>query len=176
MTHFDTRRQLVEMLPRLRRFALVLARSADAADDLVQSSLERALGRLDQWEPGTRLDRWMFQIMKTVWLNNRRYEALRQVEELDESFSSIAIDGARQVETKITLDEVRKAFERLPAEQRQAIFVVCVEGYSYREAAELLHVPIGKVVSRVARGRVALMREGSPKASERVTLLRKNGP
>jgi RNA polymerase sigma factor (sigma-70 family) len=171
MSPRDTQRQLVDLLPRLRRFALVLARTTDAADDLVQSALERALGRLDQWEPGTRLDRWMFQIMKTVWLNNRRAAALRQVENIDDHIDDHVVDGAREMEAKLTLAEVRQAFDRLSAEQRQALFLVSIEGYTYSEAAKLLDVPIGTVISRLARGRAALMVEASNTANN-VTLLR----
>jgi len=172
----DVRRQLVELLPRLRRFALVLARSADAADDLVQATLERALARIEQWEAGTRLDRWVFQIMKTVWLNSRRAAALRQSESLDDHEGGGTIDGARDMEAKLTLEEVRKAFHRLPVEQQQALLLVSVEGYTYAEAAELLEVPMGTVISRLARGRTALLAQASVAAADdTVTLFRRKG-
>ncbi len=171
MTQSDVHRQLVELLPRLRRFALVLTRRTDAADDLVQSALERALGRLDQWEPGTRLDRWMFQIVKTVWLNSRRAAAVRETENIDDHADGHMIDGVREMEAKLTLAEVYQAFDRLPAEQRQALFLVSIEGYTYSDAAQLLGIPIGTVISRLARGRVALIEETAKTASN-VTLLR----
>jgi RNA polymerase sigma-70 factor, ECF subfamily len=153
----DVRHELVSLLPRLRRFALVLTRSADSADELVQSALVRALGRLDQFSAETHLDRWLFRIIKTVWLNTQRAAALRRAEPLEEHHDLLAVDGIREVEAKISLSEVRSAFERLSSDQRQVIFLVCVEGYSYSAAAEVLGVPVGTVMSRLSRGRTALM-------------------
>src|SRR5471030_406564 len=170
----DVRQQLIELLPRLRRFAMVLTRSSDAADDLVQASVARALERQSQWNPDSRLDRWLFQIMKTVWLNNRKSAAIRQTESLDEHTTNWSVSGTAAVESKMTLREVRAAFTRLPIEQQQALMLVSVEGYGYREAAELLDVPIGTVISRVARGRVALA-ERTERADDRVSLLRRKG-
>ena len=157
MAQSDTREQVIALLPRLRRFALALTRSADAADDLVQSAVERALGRLDQWQPDTQLDRWMFRIMKTVWINSRRAAALRSTEPLEDHTEAEAVDGVREAEARISLAQVRQAFTRLSAEQQQAILLVSVEGYTYSEAADLLGVPMGTVISRLARGRALLM-------------------
>ena len=175
MPQSHIRRQIVELLPRLRRFALVLTRSADAADDLVQSSVERGLTRLDQWEAGTRLDRWMFQIMKTVWLNTCRSEGIRQTESIEDHDLVQSVDGSRDIEARLTLAEVREAFDRLPPDQRQAMFLVSVEGYSYREASELLHIPMGTVMSRLARGRAALMGQAQMRETRRVPALGMKG-
>jgi RNA polymerase sigma-70 factor (ECF subfamily) len=169
----DVRQQLIALLPRLRRFAAVLTRSSDAADDLVQASVARALERHSQWNPGTRLDRWLFQIMKTVWLNNRKSDAIRHTEQLQDHENAGSVSGTAAVESKMLLREVRTAFARLPMEQQQALMLVSVEGYGYREAAELLDVPIGTVISRVARGRVALA-ERTSRDDDRVALLRRN--
>lgn len=157
----------------MRRFALVLTRSSDAADDLVQASAARALERQDQWIEGTRLDRWLFQIIKTVWLNSRDAAAVRRTEAMDDMDDLRSVDGTSAMEAHLTLNEVRTAFARLPIEQRQALLLVSVEGYSYKEAAELLDVPIGTVISRIARGRVALA-AGAEKPSDNVTILRRN--
>jgi RNA polymerase sigma-70 factor (ECF subfamily) len=157
MAQWDTREQMIALLPRLRRFALALTRSADAADDLVQSAVERALGRLDQWQPDTQLDRWMFRIMKTVWINSRRSAALRSTEPLEDHIEAEPVDGVRAAEARVSLAQVRQAFTRLSAEQQQAILLVSVEGYTYSEAADLLGVPMGTVISRLARGRALLM-------------------
>lgn len=157
MTRSEARREMVVLLPRLRRFALVLERSPDAADDLVQASLERALAKLDQWQPDSHLDRWIFQIMKTVWLNRRRSAALRRTENIDDHPDERSVDGVGVADAKLTLAEVRAAFERLPEEQRQALFLVSVEGYTYQEASELLDVPVSTLVGRLVRGRATLM-------------------
>lgn len=150
--------ELVGLLPRLRRFALVLARTPDAADDLVQSAVERALSREDQWRKDSRLDRWMFQIMRSVWLNSRRAATLRQTEPIDEHVENIVgLDGVRAAIAKLTMAEVRRNFARLLHDQQQALLLVCVEGYTYAEAADLLGVPLGTVVSRLTRGRMTLM-------------------
>jgi len=155
----DVRRQLVDLLPRLRRQALVLTRSTDASDDLVQSTMERALARIEQWELGTQLDLWMFQIMRTVWLNDRRQAAIRHHENIDDHRDYHSVDGVRDIEAKLILAQVRPAFNRLPAAQRQAYFLVILKGHTYAEAAELLGVPVGTVISRVARGRSVLLAE-----------------
>ena len=153
----DVRRELVSLLPRLRRFALVLTRSEDLADDLVQTALVRALDRLDQYRDETHLDKWLFRILKTVWLNTQRSAELRRAEPLDEHEDAWTSDGLHEVEMKITLSEVWSAFLSLTPEQREVIHLVCVEGYSYIAAAEFLDVPVGTVMSRLSRGRAALM-------------------
>lgn len=143
------------------------------ADDLVQSSATRALERHDQWEDGTRLDHWLFRIIKTVWLNGRKSATLRQTEALDDDTDTGAIDGSAAMEAHMTLKEVRAAFVRLPEDQQKALFLVSVEGYSYREAAELLDVPLGTVISRIARGRVALAQRTTDN-TDKIVVLRRN--
>ena len=174
MTKPSLHDQLVGLLPRLRRFAMVLARNSDAADDLVQASVECALTRADQWEDGTRLDRWMFQITRTVWLNGPRAATLRQTEPIEDHQDRISgIDGPRSMEAKLTMDEVRGRFAKLPHDQQQALLLVCVEGYTYAEAGALLGVPLGTVVSRLARGRATLMDAEQVAAASNVAYLRR---
>ena len=172
MSHSEARRQMVALLPRLRRYALVLERSPDAADDLVQASLVRALAKLDQWQPDSHLDRWMFQIMKSVWLNKRRGAALRQTENIDDHLDQMSVDGVGVADAKLTLAEVRAAFNGLPEEQRQALFLVSVEGYTYSEASELLGVPVSTLVGRLVRGRATLMATQPGTAPGNITLFR----
>jgi len=165
MSKTHLHQQLVELLPRLRRFALVLTRSADTADDLVQSTVARALSRLDQFQPDTRLDRWLFQILRSIWISDRRRAALHQTEALDEHVEGIGgPDGARVAEGRLTLAEVQGRFNGLPPEQQQALLLVCVEGYSYADAANLLGVPMGTIMSRLSRGRASLMAVQAPSA------------
>jgi RNA polymerase sigma-70 factor (ECF subfamily) len=164
--------QLVALLPRLRRFAIVLTHSSDAADDLVQVSLTRALERESQWTPGPRLDHWVFQIVRSVWINHGKSARLRQIEALDDHEDQRSMDGAAAMEAKLTLDEVRASFARLPAGQQRALLLVSVDGYSYREAAEILAIPIGTVISRIVRGRAALA-ERNNQTDNKVTIFRR---
>ncbi len=162
MTDESVHAQLVALLPRLRRFARGLAGTADQADDLVQAACERALSRIQQWTPGTRLDSWMFRIVQTIWLDERRAAKVRSGEgtiEAENAGVELSVDGTRDMEAHVTFDTVRRAMSKLPEEQRAVLMLVCVEGQTYKEAAETLSIPIGTVMSRLARARMALMRE-----------------
>ena len=153
------RKELVDLLPRLRRFARALAGQPDRADDLVQAACEKALTKSHQWRPGTRLDSWMYRILQTTWLDDRRASAFRlsHLEEVD--IDSVADHGAvRRLEARTTLAAVRQAVRALPDPQRAVLGLVCVEGLSYREAADVLGVPVGTVMSRLARARLSLDR------------------
>jgi RNA polymerase sigma-70 factor, ECF subfamily len=148
------RQQLVELLPRLRRFARSLAKSPHDADDLVQLAVERALLRLDQWRPGSRLDSWMFGIIRNAWIDETRARRRRErVLEPAEAGEHVA-DAAS--ESHIHRLSVEAALARLPEEQREVVALVLIEGLAYKEAAAVLEVPIGTVTSRLARGREAL--------------------
>lgn len=150
--------ELVELLPRLRRFARGLARDVGDADDLCQAAVERALKSRDQWQQGTRLDSWMYRITRNLWIDDRRAAGRRGIHApIDESATQVAGDGAAQVEAGALRGDVDSAMAHLPDEQREVVMLVLVEGYAYREAAELLEVPIGTVTSRLARGRETLM-------------------
>ena len=153
----EVRQGLVALGPRLRRFAYGLCGSLDDADDIVQAAYERALTREDQWQPGSRLDSWMFRIVQTVYLNRVRADRVRgrHLEPVDPD-TRVGSDGTRTVEAHLTLDEVRRFIWTLPSEQRAVLLLVTVEGASYKEAAEILEVPIGTVTSRLARARMAV--------------------
>ena len=148
------RAELVSLLPRLRRFGRAIARHREDADDLVQIAVERALLRRSQWQPGTQLLSWIFKIMNNAWIVELRSRARREQvfapAERAEHVGVSPIDGH--------LDElaVRGAIERLNDEQRIAVGLVLVEGLPYKEAAEVLGVPIGTVTSRLARAREQL--------------------
>lgn len=149
-----TRKQMVLLLPRLRRFCLGLAGTRDRADDLAQATCERALSRLDQWKAGTRLDSWMFTIAKNLWINEWHRRQTRGTEvDLDGVASEQSVDAEKAAETSIMLQKVLAHMARLPDDQRQLLMLVCVEGFSYREAAECLDIQIGTVMSRLARAR-----------------------
>jgi RNA polymerase sigma-70 factor, ECF subfamily len=146
--------QIVALLPRLRRFARNLARNPHDADDVVQIAVERALTRLDQWRSDARLDSWMFKIVRNAWIDELRSRGRRdKVFLAAEAGENVGTDSmARETD----LLAVQSAMARLPQEQREAVGLVLVEGLPYREAADVLDVPIGTLTSRLARGREAL--------------------
>lgn len=150
-----TSRELMALLPRLRRYAYALAGSRAAAEDLVQDTYERAIRGIATWQPGTRLDAWMFQIARNTHLNKARADRVRRDHAADAT-PETSVDGGRAMEARLTLEAVRRFVWRLPEEQRAALMLVCVEGLSYKEAAGILGLPGGTVASRVARARLAL--------------------
>ena len=154
----DFRHRMVALLPRLRAFAHALARTPDVADDLVQATCEKALRAADSWTPGTRLDSWMFRIMQNQWIDMKRRD--RPHVAIDQAETGLQLpgdDGERIMEARLTLASVRGFIDTLPEEQRAVLALVCVEDMSYRETAEILEVPMGTVMSRLARARSALI-------------------
>jgi RNA polymerase sigma-70 factor, ECF subfamily len=148
--------QLIAVLPRLRRFARGLTGSSAEADDLVQAACERALAREHQFEEGTRFDSWMFRIVQTIWIDQIRARDVRK-EDTEMAEERLGSDApVRQIEARLALAEVRLAVERLPPDQRAVLMLVTVEGLSYKEAAVVAGVPVGTIMSRLARARIAL--------------------
>ena len=151
-------RAIVDLLPRLRRLARALSRDVTDADDLVQTTVERALVHRGQWRPGTRLDSWMFRIMKNAWIDETRVRGRRAaVLSPEDAGERVGSDGAAAMEARLEAQAVERAMARLPEDQRLAVALVLVEGLSYKEAAEVLEVPQGTLTSRLGRGRAALM-------------------
>jgi RNA polymerase sigma-70 factor (ECF subfamily) len=150
--------ELIALLPRLRRFARSLTGSADRADDLVQAACERALRAADRFEPGTRLDAWLFRIIRNLWIDGLRAHGQDPSRHLPiEAAETVAnADGPARIEASLTLAKVRAGIAELPEQHREVIVLVCIEGLSYRDAAEVLDVPIGTVMSRLARARAKL--------------------
>jgi RNA polymerase sigma-70 factor, ECF subfamily len=150
--------QLIAVLPRLRRFARGLAGAPADADDLVQAACERALARAHQFEEGTRFDSWMFRIVQTIWIDQLRAREVRK-EDGDVAEERLGSDAAvRRIEARLALAEVRQAIQLLPPDQRTVLMLVTVEGLSYKEAAVVADVPVGTIMSRLARARTALQR------------------
>lgn len=148
---------MVEILPRLRRFAYALTRNRDEADDLVQETCARALSRAHLWDPDARLDSWMFRIAQNLWFDKLRSAKVRgQFGEIDEASEFADCDGRDVTERRLTLRAVERNLSLLPHDQQVVIALVCIDGLAYREAAEVLEVPIGTVMSRLARARSAL--------------------
>lgn len=155
----DFQTGLVELLPRLRRFARVLrARDADA-QDLVQQTVERALAARSKFRAGTRLDSWTFTIMRRIAIDEGR-SILRWGRILSsEDTATVGVPDATQADEDLRADAlaVRDAIHALPEDQRHAVALVLVEGLSYAEAAQVLGVPAGTLTSRLVRGRQSLM-------------------
>ena len=155
-TPFDS--ALIEMLPRLRRFAHALSQNGTDADDLAQATIERALRSRDQWQAGTRLESWLYRIMRNLWIDTVRSRTRRQkVEVPAEEAEGIGEDPRESVEASFELQRMMAAMERLPAVQREIVSLILIEGFGYRETAEMLGLPIGTVSSRLVRGRTALL-------------------
>ncbi len=156
----DIRLQLVSLLPRLRRFGVTLTGSVDGANDLVQAACERALRAQDQWQPGSRLDSWLFRIMRNLWIDEiRKGRAQGLTQPLEEGLDVAGEDGVKTVELRSDGSAVERAIRRLPEDFRSVLVLVCIEDLSYREAAEVLSIPIGTVMSRLARARRAIATE-----------------
>ena len=150
--------ELSALLPRLRRFAHGLSRSAADADDLTQMTIERALRAKAQWQPGSRLDSWLYKIMRNLWIDTVRSRGRHErVEAPAEDAELLGHDPRDGIEAGIDLRRVMAAMDQLPGEQREVVALILIEGFGYREAAELLGLPIGTVSSRLVRGRTALL-------------------
>ena len=153
----EVRNGIIELLPRLRRFAYALSGGPDPGDDLVQESCARALAHPEQYRPGTRLDSWMYRIIRNIWLDQLRASKVRgYVMDLDAAPEPTGEDGRDITESRLTLKQVLQAMGNLPPQQRLLIALVCFEGLSYQEAADTLEIPIGTVTSRLVRARRAL--------------------
>jgi RNA polymerase sigma-70 factor (ECF subfamily) len=147
--------ELINLLPRLRRFALATAKSSHDADDLLQAAVERALRHAAAWQPGSRLDSWMFKIIQNLWLDELRAHR-RKTEPLDAIDTHSNEDGRVTMTEQLHLQEVQAAMQALPHDQRCVIALVVLEGMSYKQVAETLDIPLGTVMSRLARARSAL--------------------
>jgi RNA polymerase sigma-70 factor (ECF subfamily) len=147
---------LPETLARLWRYALVLSGNRDTAEELVQATCLRALERAHQFTPGTRLDRWVFSILHSIWLNEVRSRKVRLGQGLVDADAVLVFDGLNYTETNISARQVLREVQDLPEAQRETVFLVYVEGLTYREAATLLQIPIGTIMSRLSAARAKL--------------------
>jgi RNA polymerase sigma-70 factor (ECF subfamily) len=144
--------QVVTYIPNLRRYARALVGDRDAADDLVQDTLERAMLKFHLWRPGN-LRAWLFSIMHNVFVNQLKSRKLSPSAELDENFP-----GATTPEWVTEVRDLERALASLAAEQREVVLMVSLEDMSYQEVSRALGVPIGTVMSRLSRGRERLRR------------------
>ncbi|MES9869149.1 MAG: RNA polymerase sigma factor [Sedimenticola sp.] len=149
---------IAELLPRLRRFAYGLTGSSDSADDLVQEACERALRDAAKWSGADYLDRWLFRAIRNLHVDQVRHRQVVERHASSEQYTSAgAVDGEQAFENLVTLGEVEKAISCLKEEQRVPLLLISVEGFSYKEAAEILDLPIGTVTSRLARARTQML-------------------
>lgn len=145
---------IAALLPRLRRFARTITYHREDADDLVQTAVERALARSGQWEPGTRLDSWLFRIMKNAWVDEVRGRIRRErLFAPEEEGEHVGVDTAAAQVQRLALEQ---ALATLSEDHRLVIGLVLVDGMPYKEAAEVLEIPMGTLTSRLARARDAL--------------------
>jgi RNA polymerase sigma-70 factor (ECF subfamily) len=150
----DLQNDIAALLPRLRRFARSITFHREDADDLVQIAVERALTRAEQWQRGTRLDSWMFRIVKNAWIDEVRSRARRsELFAPEEEGEHVGDDYAAAHQQRMA---VEKAMSLLSDDHRMVIGLVLVDGLPYKEAAEVLDIPIGTLTSRLARAREAL--------------------
>jgi RNA polymerase sigma-70 factor (ECF subfamily) len=151
---------VVALLPNLKRFALSLCRRSDVADDLVQITAERAFHARGGFDPATRLEAWLFRILRNAWIDMVRRDTTRgDVVDIHETPLADPVDRVAQTDDRIMLDAVRTAMKTLPEDQRAVLHLVCVEGLSYAEAAAILDIPRGTVMSRLNRARRALAKK-----------------
>ncbi|MAY33402.1 MAG: RNA polymerase subunit sigma [Rhodovulum sp.] len=153
------KQDLIALLPRLRRFAFTIARSAADADDLVQEACIRALTRQDQWNPAQPLDRWVFRILRNVWIDEVRKRQVRTGQGQIPAEDASELISVETGEARFAERELHKKITEMPDELGLVVLVVSVEGYSYKEAAELLDIPVGTVMSRLHRARKQLAQD-----------------
>lgn len=151
-----------QLLPRLWRYGLVLSRKKHLADDLVQATCVRALERVSQFVAGTRLDRWLLTIMHSIWLNELRSQRVRRGQGFVEAELELEFDGESEAQHQVLTAQVIKRVNGLPEAQRETVFLAYVEGFSYKEIAEVLHIPLGTVMSRLAAARLKLAEKAAP--------------
>ena len=151
----DFARQLEEQIPRMRRYAMALTRNSDQADDLLQTTLVRALRKQHLFKPGTNLRAWLFTLVHNQYVNDVRRSAKEGVpvdlEDASKDLVSVADTSAPR-----QLKELDEAIGKLSIEQRHVLLMVGLEGMAYEQVASILTVPIGTVRSRLSRGRAAL--------------------
>jgi RNA polymerase sigma-70 factor (ECF subfamily) len=149
---------MMDLLPRLRRFARALAQANSDADDLVQLTVEKCLRERAQWVEGTKLDSWMFTAMRNSWIDETRMRSRRRESVADAGEAELVADrSVASEEMKVQAMSIQSAMAALPNEQRVAVALVLVDGMSYQEAADLLGIPEGTLTSRLSRARATLL-------------------
>jgi RNA polymerase sigma-70 factor (ECF subfamily) len=162
----DSRQTVVTLIPRLRRYARALTGNPEQADELVQDCLERGLNRLHLWRRGSDLRAWLFTIMHNLHVNSVRRGGIRPD---NQAYDDTRMHGASPPaqDDVVALHSIVGLLRRLPADQREVVLMVGLEELSYREVADVLGVPVGTVMSRLARGRERLRELSGATAPQR---------
>jgi RNA polymerase sigma-70 factor, ECF subfamily len=150
------REHLAGQLARLWRYALVLSGRRDVAEDLVQATCLRALERAEQFQPGTRIDHWLLTILHSIWMNEVRSRRIRMGRGFVDPETVLVVDGITAAESRVFANEMVSRVQGLPEAQRATVFLAYVEEMTYRETADVLGIPIGTVMSRLAGARATL--------------------
>lgn len=154
-TRDDVRSRIVAFLPRLRRFCRGLAGgNADRGDDLLQATVERALARIEQWQPGTSLENWIFKMASNLHIDMLRSQRVKGIAvDVEEVVELAQDDELARMEFRSDLDAVRAGLAAMSDDLRMVMTTVVLDGRSYKDAAECLGIPIGTVMSRLSRAR-----------------------
>jgi RNA polymerase sigma-70 factor, ECF subfamily len=147
---------LPALLKRLWRYGIVLSGDSEVAHELVQATCLRALEKCEQFQSGTDLARWTYTILSSIWKNELRSRRIRMGQGFVDAEIALVADGVREMDTNLLARQVLKEVERLPEGQREAVFLVYGEGLAYKEAADVLDVPVGTIMSRLAAARAKL--------------------
>lgn len=153
---------LIAFLPNLKRYAMSLCGRPDLADDLVQTTVERAFRSRDSFQPDSKLQAWLLRILRNAWIDTTRRDRSRGVQLPLNDAPEAALagaDGGRVAEDRLMLQQTARAMARLSDDQRDVLILVCMQEVTYQEAADILEIPIGTVMSRLARARKALAAE-----------------
>jgi RNA polymerase sigma-70 factor (ECF subfamily) len=148
--------KLVSILPKMQRFARALTGSRDAADDLVQQACERFLRKPETSDGIVCLESWMYRVINNAWIDEKRSMRTKLSDPLEAGAEIVGENGEHTVTVRSTLARIRLEMAKLPVEQRTALMLVCVDGLSYQEAAGILGIPVGTLMSRLCRARLAL--------------------
>ncbi len=153
------RRGIVKLYPRLHRYCLVLTADPVTADDLAQAACVRAIERANQFKANTHLDRWVLRITQRLWIDEVRKQTVRKGGGLLNLNEVDLVDLSPDPEASLLNREVLLAVMQLPEAQRITVFLVYGEGYSYKDAAQVLKIPVGTVMSRLATARRKLVEQ-----------------
>lgn len=163
--HTFMKKELTALMPMIRRFAYSLTGSPHDADDLLQNTIERVLSR--GVPEDVDLTKWVFRVCRNIWIDEYRARKVRQIAaESPELTEEQFVDGNKIIYNQITLDQVNIAMDKLPEDQRSILALIAVQGMSYKEVSETLSIPMGTVMSRLARARIALSQYLNTTAAE----------